>query len=46
MLRTIHSDTKINILNPTLNVKMFHKGVQTNRENTFSVPYPPNKKMP
>ena len=44
-LRTLHSDTKINILNPNLNVKMFNKGVQTNIENTFSVPFPPNKKM-
>ena len=44
-LRTLHSDTKINILNPNLNVKMFNKGVQTNIENTFSVPFPSNKKM-
>ena len=44
-LRTLHSDTKIYILNPNLNVKMFNKGVQTNIENTFSVPFPPNKKM-
>ena len=29
MLRTLHSDTKINILNPNLDVKMFIKGVQT-----------------
>ena len=28
MVQTLHSDTKINILNPNLNVKMF-KGVQT-----------------
>ena len=28
MLRTtLHSDTKINILNPNLTVKMFNKGV-------------------
>ena len=45
MLRTLHSDTKINILNPNLNVKTFKKGVQTNIENSFSVPFPPNKKM-
>ena len=44
-LRTLHSDTKITILNPNLNVKMFDKGVQTNIENTFSVAFPPNKKM-
>ena len=44
-LRTLHSDAKINISNPNLNVKMFNKGVQTNIENTFSVPFPPNKKM-
>ena len=42
---TLHSDTKSNILNPNLNVQMFNKGVQTNVENTFSVPFPPNKKM-
>ena len=29
MLQTLHSDTKINILNPNLNVKIFSKGVQT-----------------
>ena len=29
MLRTLRSDTKINILNPNLDVKMFIKGVQT-----------------
>ena len=45
MLPTLHSDTKINILNPNLNVKMFNKGVQTYLENTFSVPFVPNKKM-
>ena len=28
MLRTLHSDTKINILNPNLNVNIFSKGVQ------------------
>ena len=44
-LRTLHSDTKINILNPNVTVKMFNKGVQTIIENTFSVPLPPNKKM-
>ena len=44
-LRTLHSDTKINILNPNLKVKMFNKGIQTNIENTFGVPFPPNKKM-
>ena len=44
-LRTLHSDTKINILNPNLNDKMFNKGVQTNIENTFSVPFPPSEKM-
>ena len=44
-LRTLHSDIKINILNPNLNVKMFNKGVQTNIENTFSVPFPPTEKM-
>ena len=45
MLRTLHSETKINILNPNLNFKMFNKGVQTYVENTFSVPFAPNKKM-
>lgn len=44
-LQTLHSETKINILNPNLNVKMFNKGVQTYLENTFSVPFAPNKKM-
>ena len=44
-LRTLHSETKINILNPNLNVKMFNKGVQTYPENTFGVPFAPNKKM-
>lgn len=44
-LRTLHSDTKINVLNPNLSVKMFNKGVQTNVEKTFSVPFPSNKKM-
>ena len=43
MLRTLHSDTKINNLNPNLDVKMFIKGVQT--ESIFSVPFVPNKKM-
>ena len=45
MLRTLHSDTKINILNPNLDVKMFIKGVQTYLESIFSVPFVPNKKM-
>ena len=36
---------KINILNPNSNVKMFNKGVQTYLENTFSVPFVPDKKM-
>ena len=45
MLRTLRSDTKINILNPNLDVKMFIKGVQTHLESLFSVPFVPNKKM-
>ena len=45
MLRTLRSDTKINILNPNLDVKMFIKGVQTYVESLFSVPFVPNKKM-
>ena len=45
MLRTLRSDTKINILNPNLDVKMFIKGVQTYLESLFSVPFVPNKKM-
>ena len=45
MLRTLHSDTKINILNPNLDVKMFIKGVQTYLESIFSVPFVPTKKM-
>ena len=45
MLRTLRSDTKINILNPNLDVKMFIKGVQTYLESIFSVPFVPNKKM-
>ena len=45
MLRTLHSDAKINILNPKLDVKMFIKGVQTYLESLFSVPFVPNKKM-
>ena len=45
MLWTLHSDTKINILNPNLDVKMFIKGVQTYLESLFSVPFVPNKKM-
>ena len=46
MLRTLHSDTKINILNPNLDVKMYIKGVQTYLESIFSDPFVPNKKMP
>ena len=38
MLRTLRSDTKINILNPNLDVKMFINGVQTYLESIFSVP--------
>ena len=45
MLRTLHSDTEINILNPNLNVKIFSKGVQTYLERNFSVPFVPSKKM-
>ena len=45
MLRILRSDTKINILNPNLDVKMFIKGVQTYLESLFSVPFVPNKKM-
>ena len=45
MLWTLRSDTKINILNPNLDVKMFIKGVQTYLESLFSVPFVPNKKM-
>ena len=45
MLRKLHSDTKINILNPNLDVQMFIKGVQTYLESIFSVPFVPNKKM-
>ena len=45
MLRTLHSDIKINILNPNLDVKMFVKGVQAYLESIFSVPFIPNKKM-
>ena len=45
MLRTLHSDAKINILNPNLDVKMFVKDVQTYLESLFSVPFVPNKKM-
>ena len=44
MLRTLNSDTKINILNPNLNVKMFSKGVQTYLESN-SIPLVPNEKM-
>ena len=45
MLRTLRSDTKINILNPNLDVKMFIKGFQTYLESLFSVPFLSNKKM-
>ena len=45
MLRTLCSDTKINILNPNVDVKMFIQGVQTYLESLFSVPFAPNKKM-
>ena len=45
ILQTLHSHTKINILNPNLDVKMFTKGVQTYLESLFSVPFVPNKKM-
>ena len=45
MLRTLHSNTKINILNPNLKVKIFSKGVQTYLERNFGVPFVPNKKM-
>ena len=45
MLRTLHSDTKINILNPNLDVKEFIKGIQTYLESIFSVPFVPNKKI-
>ena len=45
MLQTLRSDTKINILNPNLDAKMFIKGVQTYLERLFSVPFVPNKKM-
>ena len=45
MLRTLRSDTKTNILNPNLDVKMFIKGVQTYLESLFSVPFVPNNKM-
>ena len=45
MLRTLHSDSKINILNPNLDVKMFIKSVQTYLESIFSVPFVPTKKM-
>ena len=45
MLWTLRSDTKINILNPNLDVKIFIKGVQTYVESLFSVPFAPNKKM-
>ena len=33
------------ILNPSLDVKMFIKGVQTYLESLFSVPFVPNEKM-
>ena len=44
MLWTLRSHTKINTLNPNLNVKMFNKGVQTHPESNFSVPFVPKKK--
>ena len=45
MLRTLRSDTKINILNSNLDVKMFIKGVKTYLESIFSVRFVPNKEM-
>ena len=45
MLRTLRSDTKINISNPNLDVKMFINGVQTYLESIFSDTFVPNKKM-
>ena len=45
MLWTLRSDTKINTLNPNLDVKMFIKGVQTYLESIFRVPFVPNEKM-
>ena len=45
MLRTLCSDTKINIFNPNLDLKMFIKSVQTYLESIFSVAFVPNKKM-
>ena len=44
MLQTLRSDTKINILNPNLDVKTFIKGVQTYLESIFSVPFEPLKR--
>ena len=38
------SDTKINILDPNLDVKMFIRGVQTYLESILSVLFVPNKK--
>ena len=48
MLRTLHSDTKINILNPNLDVNMFIKSVIKHNylESIFSVPFVPNKMKP
>ena len=46
MLRTLRSDTKINILNPNLDVKMYINGVQTYLGSILSVPFVPNKKIP
>ena len=43
MLRTLRSDTKINILNSNLDVKMFIKGVKTYLESIFSVRFVPNQ---
>ena len=44
-LWTLRSDTKMNISNPNLNVKMFNKGVQTHLESNFSIPFVPHKQM-
>ena len=45
MLQTLHSDTKINILNPNLNVKIFSKGVQTYlKKETLVFPLYPIKR--
>ena len=42
MLQTLHSDTKINILNPNLDVNMFIKGVIKHIWKVFV----PNKMKP